>query len=339
VSEAREEEDVDERDADALEEALERALAGELAAGSDAPAGSCPPAESLAARAEGRLLPELEPALERHLVTCASCREAAAFVGLAVQEAREVTSRAHASIARRLLLVATLLVAVASLLFLLLRDRGGATDPAAPPPGPLEPEERLRAVVTAFSRERPDLFEGFTLIDDETLSAVRPPVLRGGMPLVAPREVVLRGRPTFRWRAVPGAEEQRVRLLGADGEVRFERDVDGAGLEFPSEAQALPEGSEWMWTVSARTAEGPRKGSLAFRVATREEADRWRQALAVVEARVARDEALLIGVHLALRRGLVEEAERLLAGDADSVRGSPALQRLAAHVRARLGLD
>jgi hypothetical protein len=70
--------------------------------------------------------------------------------------------------------------------------------------------------------------------------------------LIAPRRTaLLTDRPTFAWRAVPGATRYRVTLSSAEGGKVWDREATGLSLPFPAESPALAGGAEYLWALEA----------------------------------------------------------------------------------------
>ena len=77
------------------------------------------------------------------------------------------------------------------------------------------------------------------------------PVDRDAPFLIAPRRTaLLTDRPTFTWRAVPGATRYRVTLSAESGPL-WDREVQGLSLPFPADAAALAAGTEYLWELQA----------------------------------------------------------------------------------------
>ena len=85
------------------------------------------------------------------------------------------------------------------------------------------------------------------------LAELRSAPVEGGAPfLIAPRKTMLMAdRPTFAWRAVPGATRYRVTLSAAESGDLWSREVEGLSLPFPEDASALADGAEYLWHVVA----------------------------------------------------------------------------------------
>ncbi len=73
-------------------------------------------------------------------------------------------------------------------------------------------------------------------------------------------------------------------------------------------------------------------------MATDDERKRYEAAVAVVRARPASDRPNLLVAHVALRAGLLEEAEAAAAADVRAFPGDDAGRTTLACVRARLGI-
>jgi hypothetical protein len=85
--------------------------------------------------------------------------------------------------------------------------------------------------------------------------------------LVAPRKTALiADRPTFAWRAVPGATRYRIAVSSADQGELWSREVESPSLPFPPDAAALA-GGEYLWEVEALSdLKSVRRESSVFQV-------------------------------------------------------------------------
>jgi len=100
------------------------------------------------------------------------------------------------------------------------------------------------------------------------LSALRSGKGTDALPLiVAPRMTdLLDDRPSFRWRAVEGAQRYRVTLSGDDGDL-WTKEVSTAELAYPADAAALPGPGDYVWRLEAWSDRGPlRDEESAFHV-------------------------------------------------------------------------
>ena len=101
------------------------------------------------------------------------------------------------------------------------------------------------------------------------LSQLRSGPVGGDAPfLIAPRRTaLLADRPTFSWRAVPGATRYQVTLSSAESGELWHREVTGLTLAFPAEATALAGSTEYLWEIQAFSdAKALRTESSVFQV-------------------------------------------------------------------------
>ena len=101
------------------------------------------------------------------------------------------------------------------------------------------------------------------------LSQLRSGPVGGDAPfLIAPRRTaLLADRPTFTWRAVPGATRYKVTLSSAEGGELWNREVPGLSLVFPAETAALKGSTEYLWEIQALSDVKPlRAESSVFQV-------------------------------------------------------------------------
>jgi hypothetical protein len=108
------------------------------------------------------------------------------------------------------------------------------------------------------------------------LSPLRSGPMDEGAPfLMAPRRTsMLTDRPTFSWRAVPGAVRYRVIVSSAEGGELWRREVEGLTLPYPADAKALARATEYLWEVEAFSdPRSLRRESSAFDVMGEREAE------------------------------------------------------------------
>ncbi|HKQ57565.1 MAG TPA: hypothetical protein VJY35_06830 [Candidatus Eisenbacteria bacterium] len=113
------------------------------------------------------------------------------------------------------------------------------------------------------------------------LSELRGPAEQTTPFLVSPRKTALMvDRPTFAWRAVPGATRYKLTLASADQGDLWTREVTGLSLAFPGDAPALAGSAEYVWHVEAWSQERSlrREGSV-FQVIGPEQASTVRANL------------------------------------------------------------
>jgi len=101
------------------------------------------------------------------------------------------------------------------------------------------------------------------------LSTLRSAPVDAGAPfLTAPRRTALMtDRPTFAWRAVPGATRYRVTVSSVESGELWNREVEGLSLPFPADAAPLARAAEYLWEVEAFSdLKSLRKESTVFEV-------------------------------------------------------------------------
>jgi hypothetical protein len=270
-------------------------------------AGPCPEASEVAGFAEGRLSDTEAERIAAHAAGCAACRTAIVAVSEATEG--ETVARAPPPRGRLRLLPAPLAIAVAATLLVavgvgaFLLSRRDERPPASA-------DERLVAAARDLAAAEPSLFRDFVPLTAAERAARDDGRERGGLRLLSPTDVVLSQRPTFRWGEVPGAESYQVTLQGGD-ELWKRTAESGPFLSFPTDRPALAPG-RYTWTVATEGVLGGRtEGRRTFTVASRDEAEALARAQRTIADRAPEDVALLLAAHWALRRGFVEEAERL----------------------------
>lgn len=300
---------------------------------SSAGGGACLDDNLLAAFAERRLDPDRLERVQAHLSVCDACRAVACDLepvdlgadAAPLEVGRLLTFRRPSRSAwfGVLALAGAVLLAV-----------GLALQPAHEP----EParEQALRAAVEQARALRPLTLAGFAPLSKERLAQGEPPAaLRGGIAIVRPAGVGLSDRPALAWIAAAGARAYRVRVYDAAAPATplFERTVEGTGLAWPDDAPALP--ARALIEVSARAALGEAVG--------RREVQRLPdvpgfEADCAALAAAAPADALLLRAHLALERGLLEEAERAALAHLRAYPDDRLAQATLGHAQRRLGL-
>ena len=114
------------------------------------------------------------------------------------------------------------------------------------------------------------------------LSELRGPAEQSTPVIVSPRKTALMtDRPTFTWRAVPGAERYKVTLSSADKGEMWSRTVREVSLAFPADAAALAPNAEYLWEVEAWSAQDRslRSESSVFQIIGPEQASTVRANL------------------------------------------------------------
>ncbi len=302
---------------------LREALRGRGAA--DVDAGPCPAPGLLAGLAEGRLLDAEREAVLRHAAACEDC--CALLAEAAADDASAVATRG-----RRWAWIAAPLAAAAVVLlaFTLFRER--------------EPERRVDvdATLVAASKDlaaaSPDLFGKFWPLGHGERVEARRLQVRGGFRLLQPIGPVLDERPSFRWEPDPEASAYRLRVTRADRRtVLFERTVAAPEAAYPPDAPAPPPDEDCVWTVTTEGALGPTEETGAFRVVTEDARQTLRRKYAAIEARAPRDLVALLEAHVAIRAGLLAEAERIVRARLKEVPSDAAARETLFHVLRKMG--
>jgi hypothetical protein len=206
----------------------------------------------------------------------------------------------------------------------------GAGQPAvAPPDGGLEEAARARAAAA------PALFADFRPLDREALAGGAAPE-RPRLRVLRPAAVSLDDRPSIRWTPLEGATRYEVRLLDEDGRELRRMDAGADGLE---PYTALARGRRYVvevvgWAGSARVPLALRR---SFVVASAEEAFRFQDLRAGVEAHAPEALRPLLVAHLALRAGFLVEAEEAAAASVAARPEDLLARETLSHVRRRLG--
>ena len=257
--------------------------------------GPCPDENVLAAIAEGRLDERERTAALDHIAVCEACRDLVRALAPHVAAARPAGRLL--SFPRKIAAIAAVVLAAAGAAFILARrgTQGGDADPAA----------ALEVAASHLSRRVPEEFGDFRPLAAEELRAHRGDVLRGGDLEASPSGRILDGRPTLRWKAVPGARHYRVSVIGPEG-VLWNATTTDTSLPWPEGKPELAPNARAAWTVTA-AGPGATEVRRAIAVVDDAEASRWRRAelgAGTVEAPLR----WLLLAHLALRRDLPLEA-------------------------------
>lgn len=226
------------------------------------------------------------------------------------------------------------LIVVAIGLYLALKSCGGGGGPSSGKDG----EAVLAAVAGDLAAKSPDLFAGFAPVPRAERLAAQAMVRDGEIEVHGPTEVVLGGRPRFAWVQSGRVRNYDLVLKGADGKTAWKKRIEGFAAPFPADETPLPAGSAWTWEVSGKRSTGTVRGVRTFRVASDDERTRYEAAVAAVRARPASDRPNLVVAHLALRAGLLAEAEAAAAADVRAFPRDDAGRTTLAYVRARLGI-
>lgn len=198
---------------------------------------------------------------------------------------------------------AVLVVALASYFALRTRNAPESTD------------AWLAGAAASLRGESPAIFEDFEPLGPAERAERRPSIERGGLVLQAPRRAVLDGRPTFRWKAPPGATTFRVTAIDAEGRTLLTARAEGSPWPWPSDAAEVVPGTQVVWKVEADVPGQRLVGSQIFRRPTKADEARYRDGLARIPLLAPSEEtASLLAAHWALRSGLLHEAAQLLEG-------------------------
>ncbi|HET6201279.1 MAG TPA: hypothetical protein VFI25_00605 [Planctomycetota bacterium] len=163
-------------------------------------------------------------------------------------------------------------------------------------------QEGLFAAAADLARSRPDLFGEFVPLSREERLAKGPQLRSGGLSLVYPSGKILDSRPSFRWEAASGGEDEIV-LRTARGETLWRGTGRPPLLEYPSEAPDLQPGVRYSWELS-------RQGRRIFATASAEERAAFEAGVKGIEAKAPAPIRPLLVAHLALRAEFFAEAER-----------------------------
>jgi hypothetical protein len=311
------------------------------AVGGDADASAaCPDPNLLAGFAERSLAESETRAVAAHASGCAACREtlaelAEAGIGGETRVAASSGPSLPAGARLRALgrpraygVAALVLLACGAALWAFGR-RG--TEPA-------DTDERLVAAARDLATSHSDLFGGFSPIGPDERAREVGSRERGGLRLLSPAEVVLSTRPAFAWVAVRGIAEYEVRLEREDGATLFTRTTSRPSIEFPGDVAPLEPGARYAWTVGVDAVLGGRTESRrAFEVASEAAASAFRRAAQAVAGRAPEDLRDLLVAHWALRRDLLEEAERFARAHVERHPADRAGRETLLHVLRRQG--
>ena len=199
---------------------------------------------------------------------------------------------------------------VVSLLGLCAVACGGSEHGQTPQP------KSLDAAYKAFTARLPDRAdEARPLTAGELAALERPGLTNAGLEIKAPIGRSLTDRPFVGWRALPGAKRYRVRITALDDGPSSRPIVDettsAEGIPFPTRAVALAVGKTYALEV---TTEGtaPASGRSRFDVLPIPYRSRWKTIAGDLASNEPDPVGELLLAHAALRRGLIEEADRRL---------------------------
>jgi hypothetical protein len=230
--------------------------------------------------------------MESHLAECAVCR------GLAVQGGREprpapLLPRLAAAAA-----AAVLLAAGAALLFPGLRPGGG------------DLESRLVAAASALASRHPGVLGDLRPLDAAERLRRGETTRAGGLRALLPCGNILEDRPPFSWSGPPADAAVRVAVEAPGGAGLWSASGTGGRKDYPLDAPPLLAGTTCTWSVSWASPLGPEEDRRSFTVLAEADRRALAEAMAKIEAEAPPELIDLLKAHLALRRGLVAEAER-----------------------------
>jgi hypothetical protein len=296
--------------------------------------GPCPGDEALARFAEGRTLPAERDPVERHVASCPDCQGLVAALAVPLEaepRLRRPLGLLRPRAAAAFLVGAALLGAAA---WLTLRR-----------PRPID--EVLVASARDLAGARPDLFAGFQPLDRRERTGVARRTERGAWeprPL-HPAGAILETRPEFLWEPTPGAARARV-LLSQRGTPVWTAPAPGpepaegaepARLAYPAAEAPLEPGLAYEWEIAVEGPLGPVQVSRSFSVLATGERARFEESAREIEVRAPREARALLRAHLALRRGLLAEAERAARAALAERPDDPAARETLFHVLRLLG--
>jgi hypothetical protein len=216
----------------------------------------------------------------------------------------------------------------------------------APSSGSGSERDALEVAAATLARTRPDLVADLPVLTDRELAGGGHGVLRGGIYLHGPNEIVLDDRPTFSWEYYPTIDPYEIALFDSTGARLWTRTAPARGqvageihdtwFEFPKDEAPLKPGTSYRWTVSGTGAFGQIEGSRTFSRASEADAAKWAQTVEASKAVSPGSRSLLLG-HLALRRGYLDEAMKHLREPGEAGR-SPLATASWKHLLRRLGV-
>jgi hypothetical protein len=273
---------------------------------------ACPDENLLAAFAERRLLDAERERVEEHLVRCETCLELVSEIARPDLDQEPVAAPTRSRLRPFLLVAAALLVVVG--IGLVARKLWNSRVPA--PPDPARLEAMLETTARDLARARPDRFSGFAPLTREERLRPQPAVARGdGVVLIRPVKNILETRPTFAWESPAGVAPVEIVLYRIEGASRIALEPLGAScrksrVPYPSARPELEPG-KYQWRIHlegpfGRTTSSPR----SFTIVPEAERKAYLAAAGDIEEKAAERIRFLLEAHLAIRRGLFEEAEK-----------------------------
>jgi hypothetical protein len=202
-------------------------------------------------------------------------------------------------------------------------------------------EQRLPELVAALRGARPDLFGDFRPLSREELAAAAAasPMRSGDdVTLVHPAGTILELRPGFRWTPVPGGGNATLTLLRKGAPLWSHR--AGAGetrCDWPAPEPELESGAPYVWTITIEGPLGPVQGQRSFQVAAAGERRTFLERRGEIEARVPEELRDLVRAHVAIRLGLLGEAETAARAAHARLSGDPVARETLHHVLRLVG--
>ncbi len=330
------------------------------------PAGAldaCPDENRLAGYAEGRLPAPARPALEAHLARCEVCRGLVAALadgvaaaagseevgGLGEEEAAPPVVRpagvppipslaaARARRVRAIALAAAAAVFVLGTGLALRAWFAGATSSSF--------DVAIAAAAERLRAAEPTLLADLAPIGAAERAGGAVDTPRSGVRILEPAETVLSPKPPVSWEPVPGATGYVVTFSDAKTGAAIAHTKTGAPRLGPWVGKdLLVPGGTYLVEVEAQGDLGTQKASRVFRVATPELVRDYAAAAEMLERKASPPDVAYLTASLAVRKGLLLEAEKVLsraAGQGPTNIGPThpafaATLELRAHVRRRL---
>lgn len=200
---------------------------------------------------------------------------------------------------------------VGTLLTLAIVSCGGSD------PGGTSRPEGLLAAYRAFAARVPDRADEIRPLTASEFTGMEAPGLTSsGLQIRGPIGRSLTDRPLLSWLAAPGADRYRVRLTALDGASSSRPIVDettpATSIAFPMRAEALAVGMSYVLEVATEGGKSA-SGRSRFDVLPVPHRSRWKTLVGELESNEKDAVRDLLLAHAALRRGLIDEAERRLA--------------------------